>query len=58
MHVRQQRDHADVARKGEDVDRGGGFLADVDLLVRNVVANRQGLLGVSGIRGYMKDLFN
>ena len=53
--MRQQRDHADVARKGEDIDRGGGFLADVDLLVGNVVANRQSLLGVSGIPEGIED---
>lgn len=37
MH--QQNNHADVARNGKDIDASGCFLSNVDLLVRDVVAN-------------------
>lgn len=42
VHVGQQRDHADEAGDGEDVDRGGRFFADVDFLVGDVVEYCQG----------------
>lgn len=35
--------HGQVAGDGEDVDRGGRLLADVDLLVGDMVADGQGL---------------
>ncbi|KND87349.1 hypothetical protein TOPH_07960 [Tolypocladium ophioglossoides CBS 100239] len=35
--------HSEVAGDGKDVDRGGSLLADVDLLVGDVVADGQGL---------------
>lgn len=37
--MEEEGDHGDVAGDGEDVDGGGRLLADVDLLVRDVVAN-------------------
>lgn len=41
--MRQQGDHADEARDGEDVYRGRGLFADVDLLVRDVVHDCESL---------------
>lgn len=43
VHVGQQRDHADEAGDGEDVDGGGRFFADVDFLVDDVVEHCQSL---------------
>lgn len=43
MQVEEQRHHANVASKGKDVDGRDGFLSDVDLLVRDVVATSQSL---------------
>lgn len=39
QHVGEEGNHAQVAGDGEDVDRGGGFFADIDALVANVVAD-------------------
>lgn len=43
MQVAEQRDDADEAGDGEDVDGRGRLLLDVDLPLRYVIAYRQGL---------------
>lgn len=43
MHVSQKGSHRDEASNGENVDRSGRFFANVDLLMRDVVANCEGL---------------
>ena len=47
MQVDQKGEHGDVAGNGEDIDGRGGFLADVDLLVGDVVAAGEGLRDMS-----------
>jgi hypothetical protein len=41
VHVHEQGQHANVTRYGEDIDGGGRLLANVDFLVRDVIANSQ-----------------
>lgn len=43
VEVGEEGEHGEVARDGEDVDRRGRLLADVDFLVDEVVAYGEGL---------------
>lgn len=44
MSMGEQGDHGDEAGDGENIDRGGRLFANVDLLVRDVVADCESLL--------------
>lgn len=55
VEVSQQGDHADEAGDGENIDRGRRLLANVNLALRNVIAQRQGLrAGGGGTPGQQK----
>ena len=43
VEEREEGEHGEEGGDGEDVDRGGGLLADGDLLVGYVVADCEGL---------------
>jgi len=43
MHVSQKGSHGNEASDGKHIDRGGRFFANVDLLMRDVIANCEGL---------------
>lgn len=43
VEVGEEGDHGEVARDGEDINRRGRLLADVDFLVDEVVAYGEGL---------------
>lgn len=43
----EEGEHGEEGGDGEDVDGGRGFLSDGDLLVGDVVADREGLFGSS-----------
>lgn len=44
MLLYQQSHHTEVARHGENADRGGRLFADVDLAVGDVVDHGEGLV--------------
>lgn len=53
MEVGQQRDHADEARDGEDIDGGGGFLLYVYAPLGYVIGYCQGLSRASCVSGWL-----